>query len=80
MQLPPFLNFLFARPFRPFVVSLWDGRRVEVTHPEAVTLYHAGLGFWLLLSSGQMMFVEGDAVTSVHSAGIANPSDFVRDD
>jgi hypothetical protein len=79
MQLPPFLDFLMARPFRPFVVSLADGRRIEVNHPEAATVYLGGLGFWLMLSSGQMMFVEGDAVTSIHSAGAVNPSDFVRD-
>lgn len=80
MQLPPFLSFLLARPFRPFVVSLNDGRRVEINHPEAATVYLGGLGIWLMLSSGQMMFVEGDAVTSIHSAGVVNPSDFVRDD
>jgi hypothetical protein len=80
MQLPPFLSFILATPFRPFVVSLSDGRHFNVTHPEAATVYHGGLGFWLLLSSGQMMFVEGDAVTSIHSAGVVNPSEFVRDD
>jgi len=79
MELPPLLNFLFARPFLPFDVMLTDGRRIPVTHPESVTVYLGGLGIWLMLPSGQMEFIEGYAVTSIRSAGIVNPSDFVRD-
>ena len=77
MQLPP---FLMARPFRPFVVRLSDGRRFEVSHPESASVYLGGLGFWVVLPSGQLEFVEGDAVTSLHSADIVDPSEFVRDD
>ena len=76
MQLEPFLNFVLRRPFRPFRVHLADGRRITVKHPESVTVYAGGLGFWRLLPSGQMEFIEGDAVTSVRSADVADPTDF----
>jgi hypothetical protein len=77
MQLPPFLIFLFARPFRPFFIHLSDGRSAVVTHPESVSVYTGGLGLWLVLPSGQVQFIEGDAVVSVTSAEEADPSEFI---
>lgn len=76
MQLEPFLNFVMRRPFRPFRVHLSDGRRITVRHPESVTVYVGGLGFWHLLPSGRLEFIEGDAMTSVRSAGVADVADF----
>jgi hypothetical protein len=31
--------FLKPKPFRPFTLELFNGSRLEVTHPEALTLY-----------------------------------------
>ena len=31
-----------ARPFRPFIICLADGRRVRVTHPEALARREGG--------------------------------------
>jgi hypothetical protein len=76
LQLEPFLNFVMRRPFQPFRVHLCDGRRVTVRHPESVTVYRGGLGFWHLLRSGRLEFVEGAAVTSMRSAGVADVADF----
>ena len=32
-------NFLKQRPFTPFTLELVSGSRIEVNHPEALTLY-----------------------------------------
>ncbi len=77
MQLGPFLIFLMARPFAPFKIFLKDGRRLSVTHPESVSVYHGGLGLWSARPSGQMEFIEGDAIVSVQTIGDADPSDFI---
>jgi len=78
MQLEPLLIFLLARPFEPFELFLNDGRRIGISHPESASVYQGGLGLWVALPSGQMEFLEGDAVTSVRSTRSANPSDFIR--
>ena len=79
MELPPFLAFLMARPFRPFEVRLVDGHRVKIVHPESVTVYLGGLGFWHVLPSGKMEFIEGNAMASIRSAGVVDSSDFIRE-
>jgi hypothetical protein len=58
---------------------LIDGRRISVTHPEIATVYLGGLGIWISHPSGQMEFIDGDAVSSFRSAGVVDPSDFIRE-
>ncbi len=36
MRLDPFFSALDARPFRPFVLELMNGRKLRVRHPENV--------------------------------------------
>jgi hypothetical protein len=68
-----------SRPFVPFEVFLKDRRRVVVTHPESISIYFRGLGFWYVRPSGQVEFIQGDAVTSIRTLGEADPSEFIVD-
>jgi len=79
MQLPPLISFLLARRFEPFEIFLIDGRILKITHPESATIYHGGLGIWVTLRTGQLEFVDGDAVTSFRSSGVVEPSDFFQE-
>jgi len=79
MQLPPFISFLLARRFEPFEIFLVDQRRIRISHPESATIYHGGLGIWVTLPTGQLEFIDGDAVTSFGSSGVVNPGDFFQE-
>jgi hypothetical protein len=79
VQLEPLLRFLLAQPFRRFDLFLTDGRRVPITHPESASVYVGGLGLWIVRASGQIEFIEGDAVASVRSAEALDPSDLIRE-
>ncbi|HYE21411.1 MAG TPA: hypothetical protein VEA69_23390 [Tepidisphaeraceae bacterium] len=76
MQLPPLLRFLFARTFKPFDIYLSDQRRFRITHPETAIVHQGGLGLWVMLPTGQLEFIDGDAVTSFQSSGVVDPAEF----
>ncbi len=76
MELVTLLNLRMRRPFRTFHLRLSERSRMTITHPESVSIYMGGLGFWRLLPSGQIEFIEGDAVVALQSADVADAADF----
>jgi hypothetical protein len=78
MQLEPFLIFLLADPFRPFEISVDNGRTVLVSDPNDVSIYQGGLGLYVALAEDRIEFIEGDAISSLRHIDSRESFNLVR--
>jgi hypothetical protein len=70
--------FFFAQPFEPFAIHVADGRVFEIRHPDFATVSEAGLGVWILHSSGALEIVDTSLICSIRTLGPANLDQFSR--
>jgi hypothetical protein len=57
-------------PFRPFTLELVSGSRIEVNHPEALTLYENGLISCAATTGGRSVFEVTSVVRFLSVTGV----------
>jgi hypothetical protein len=63
--------FLDQTPFRPFTLELLSGTRIEINHPEALTMREDGLIIVASTSSTRSVLDVGAVVRFISATGIA---------
>ena len=71
------INFCKARPFEPLFIHLMDGRRIEVGHPEAVTIAQYVAFLWIFHVTQQVEVIDVEKITSLETKGAVNPSNYI---
>ncbi len=67
--------FCKARPFEPFY--LMDGRRIEVAHPQAVTIAQYVAFLWIFHVTQQVEVIDVEKITSLETRGAVDPSNYI---
>jgi hypothetical protein len=63
-------KFLKLKPFTPFTLELVSGSRIEVNHPEALTLYET-LVLCVSTSSRRTVFEYAGVVRFIEGTGVS---------
>jgi hypothetical protein len=64
-------RFLARRPCKPFTVELVSGSRIEIQHPEALTVYREGLISCQSSSRVQTVFEYTSVIRFIDATGTA---------
>ena len=72
------IAFCLSRPFEPFYIFLTDGRKIEVGHPEAISIAEYVAFVWIFYPTQQVEVIDVEKITSLKSVGAVNPSNYIR--
>ena len=67
MQSETLIPWVMARPFEPFTAYLSDGRKIDVTHPEAAVLAKFAIALYVFYTTGEVEIVDIDHICSLRS-------------
>ena len=67
MQSETLIPWVLARPFEPFSAYLSDGRKINITHPEATLLSKYAIALFVFYATGEVEIVDIDHICSLRS-------------
>lgn len=77
MQSSQLTIFTNSRPFEAFRIFISDGRQLDVTHPEMLTIAEFAVAIWVFHAGGEIELIDGALITAMKTLGPVDPVTFI---